>query len=101
MPSGSPIGKNTFVKEIAKNADPSVWEYKKDGLKTLDRMDKPELLISQYDLRNWMNHRFLGTTDLNKLCVPGKKSKTYKGLHRVSDERDDSDDSDTDKSEDD
>lgn len=43
-------------------------------------MGEPELLIAEYDLREWMNPDYKGA-DKNLICQPALK-KTYRGLRR-------------------
>ena len=45
------------------------------------------MLIKEYGLRNWMNMRFAGTTDITKLCTLDKdyiRYIKYKGLVRTT-----------------
>ena len=63
-----------------------------DKSKTLrvgDKMNKPELLIAQYDVQEWQNKQYPGQ-DINKICMP-QLSDYYRGLLRynVSDASDD------------
>ena len=83
-PSGSPQGKNTFIADII-NLLPSIpdW-YCQDRTKVIKpghKMDKPEPLILEYDLKDWMNPFHRGN-DTNKICTPVLKA-TYKGLLRL------------------
>ena len=44
------------------------------------RMDEPEMLILEYDVRNWMNHSYTGS-DPKKICQPDVKA-AYHGIQR-------------------
>ena len=46
------------------------------------KMDVPELMIVEYDLKKWRNQSYRGM-DVNKIAMPETKSK-YQGLVRVS-----------------
>ena len=89
VPTGSICSDKTFFKEIKILADASgEWTYtKKDAVRPSNKMDAPELLIKEYGLRNWMNMRFAGTTDITKLCTLDKdyiRYIKYKGLVRTT-----------------
>ena len=45
-----------------------------------NNMSMPEMLIAQYNLKNWMNKDYQGD-DLEKQCSPTVKTK-YKGIYR-------------------
>ena len=47
-----------------------------------NRMDKPEPLIAEYELKDWMNPMFISSNDVNKKCIPVLKA-TYNGILRV------------------
>ena len=48
------------------------------------KMDWPEPLILEYNLTGWMNPRYRGSTDVDKLCKPPQKAPSYRGLIRVN-----------------
>ena len=84
VPSGSPVGKNTFMKEIVTLAEADgAWEYQKVSVRRASKMDDPEPLIAQYNLRDWMNLRYLGANDLLRLCTTPVTTSNYKGLLRA------------------
>lgn len=83
-PSGSPQGKNTFITDVINllNMLPDwVCMGRTKAIKPAHRMDAPEPLIMQYDLKDWMNPNYTGK-DISKQCMPVLKS-TYNGLLRV------------------
>lgn len=91
-PTGSVQGKNKFINEIVNIANAGDKWYCMDKSKTLrvgDKMNKPELLIAQYDVQEWQNKQYPGQ-DINKICMP-QLSDYYRGLLRynVSDASDD------------
>ena len=83
MVGGSMLGKNTFIKNLSQLDDvKKKWMYDGKLVRPANRMDKPEMLIEKYDLRNWMNPRYLGSQDFAKLCTVVNKSASYRGLVR-------------------
>lgn len=50
--------------------------------KPATRMDKPEPLIDEYGLIDWMNPMYRSSPDINKKCVPVLKTN-YRGIIRV------------------
>lgn len=82
-PGGSPLGRNTFIRELlaAIEGNPD-WECqdKKKQITTKKLMDKPEPLIAKYGLVDWMNPNYKGP-DVNQICRP-KLSYSYRGLER-------------------
>ena len=91
IPTGSPSGKIVFMKTLRPIATASgEWFQPKQDAKRSNKMDAPEMLISQYNLRDWMNVRYLGTTDLTKLCtypvqnMAEPEKEKYQALQRTS-----------------
>lgn len=81
--SGKPLGKNPFNRELKKLAEKSDVFYiapNNPVVRSNGRMDEPELLILEYDVRNWMNQSYTGN-DPKKLCQPDVKA-AYHGLQR-------------------
>lgn len=65
--------------------DDDTWYADKDKqYKTGAMMSKPELLIREYDLKDWYNKTYNGKSDLNRLCMPSNLSVSYRGLIRRS-----------------
>lgn len=56
------------------------WEYKENAVRTGDRMNGDEPLITEYDLRNWMNQNYNGS-DLAKKRAFTRKDR-YRGFVR-------------------
>lgn len=82
-PSGKPLGSMDFSKRLASLArDLDEWDLSEDQVRPGRRMDAPELLIYEYDLREWKNPTYTGS-DPAKVCTPLLKAK-YRGLVRVS-----------------
>lgn len=83
-PSGTLQGKNTFITDVI-NLLGVMPEWSTKGrtkaVKPGHKMDKPEPLILQYDLKDWMNPLYHGT-DVDHICTPIIKA-TYNGLIRV------------------
>lgn len=83
--SGKPLGKNPFNRELRKLAEKSDIFYiapNNPVVRSNGRMDEPEPLILEYDVRNWMNQSYTGN-DPKKLCQPDVKA-AYHGLQRYN-----------------
>lgn len=105
--SGTVQGRNTFIEDfrnlIRSGAFPE-WYVRDDDaqIRTKNLMDKPEVLICEYDIKEWMNPAYVGN-DFKKKALPLLKKK-YKGILRhnpkcgetpeVADDSDDYDDND-------
>ena len=85
-PSGSVIGKITFVNDILnviKSDDEWYCEDKNKQIRTnQDNMGNPEPLIARYHLTDWMAPHYKGT-DVNKISMPALATK-YRGIQRVT-----------------
>lgn len=77
--------KKDFVSHLGDYPD---WTRRldKDGkdavIKPANRMDKPEPLIAEYNLTEWMSAMYRSSSDTNKRCMPDLKLG-YKGILRV------------------
>jgi len=83
-PSGSPQGRNTFIKDIAAIAkDSNEWYCKNTTAKirSNNRMDKPEPIIATYCLQDWQNNHYKGP-DINQISMPSNIAISYRGLQR-------------------
>jgi putative DNA primase/helicase len=90
-PNGSIQGKNTFIASLI-NLLPQYPNWYCKGrnvaIRPGHKMDNPELLIMDYDLKDWESKSYNGG-DPNKRCIPSLKY-TYNGLlRRVADDVDD------------
>lgn len=82
-PSGSPVSSRQFSNElVAITREDDLWHCsdKRKQLRTGTRMDDPEPLIAEYDLKKWMDPKYTGSD-------PYKKSRpivgiNYRGLER-------------------
>lgn len=83
---GALLGKRVFCRELRRviENDPE-WEATGNAaMNTGTKMDKPEYLIMEYSLREWMNPMAgPGTVNRAGICTP-LKEKEYKGLYRVT-----------------
>ena len=89
IPSGQILPSRTFLKEIKVLTKQSDVFYLLDGnpsIRTANRMDKPELLINEYDVIDWMNSSYKGN-DVNKKCQPSLK-ENYRGILRKCQQND-------------
>lgn len=82
-PSGTPLGRNAFIESLI-SLLPTLpeWECenKKKSISTGNKMDLPEPLIIEFDIREWMNPNYKGN-DKDLICHPDLK-KNYRGLER-------------------
>lgn len=82
-PNGQAQGRNTFIEDlkVVITSKDHGWEAR-DNQRTGDKMSKPEPLILEYDLKQWMNPLYMSAgADLAKRCCPLAKDK-YNGLVR-------------------
>lgn len=85
-PNGRCLSKIEFTRRIASLVrELEDWELPDRPVRPGKRMDQPEHLICEYDLREWMNPTYQGRglSDLDKICSPLIKSQ-YRGLLRRS-----------------
>lgn len=85
-PSGAVQGRNTFVNDLLSiiKDDPFWIGDKTTTIKVAHRMDKPELLISQYGLTDWQRAGYRGN-DVKMMCTPDLlNTQVFRGLQRVS-----------------
>lgn len=87
--SGVLIGKRTFSRELRRIvAKEQGWEATGDApMNRGTKMNTPELLILEYDLRNWKDpHVTCGAGPIasGMACVPKFTAMAYKGLYRVA-----------------
>lgn len=84
-PTGKPVSRQSFIdslRQIAK--DSNIWESKlekADKIRTGPKMDTDEPLITEFQLKNWIDPEYAGT-DLRRLRK-FKRKNTYRGLIRV------------------
>ena len=83
MPSGKPQGRNNFIKDVQAIIQAGHfpdWVHVNQPLHPGHRMDTPEPLIMQYNVKDWANNGYDRTDPLNYCRTPLKTS--YKGLVR-------------------
>lgn len=83
-PSGSPVGRNIFIKDIVTIAQESTLWYctsKELAIRPSDKLSVPEPLVVEYDLKDWMNKTYSGK-DVDKLALPCPLRASYRGLLR-------------------
>lgn len=85
FPSGSSSGKITFLKDFRElmkdNPDWDCDTYKKKPVRTGNKLDKPEMMILEYRLSNWMNPVYTGNDQI-RTCIPGTVNAAYNGMVR-------------------
>lgn len=82
-PTGTVLGKNTFIQEINRLIKDSTEWYAVPGnnkIRPGTKMNKSEPLIAEYNLTDWMNPLFKGK-DIEKMCHPLLK-ENYRGILR-------------------
>lgn len=84
-PNGSVQGKNTFITDFLSLLDPSSGWYcqgRSVAIRSGSRMDAPEPLIVEYDLKDWMNKNYVGSNSTRlSVCTP---KATYNGILRLT-----------------
>lgn len=100
-PGGKISSKSTFTADVAERINTNrandcyaAWEPVKSdtkgGYKPLcvpkEDCYKPEPLIAEYGLSDWMNPSAKNSTDVNKICVPSdsKRKGTCRGIKRAN-----------------
>lgn len=84
-PAGKPLERENFIDDLLTHLENNPDWYCKDKKcfhRPGKKMDKPEYLIKEYDLKEWYNNVYCGG-DLAKLCTPNTLKTTYRGIHRV------------------
>ena len=81
FPGGSSSGKITFLKLMKDNPDWDCDTYKKKPVRTGNKLDKPEMMILEYRLSNWMNPVYTGNDQI-RTCIPGTVNAAYNGMVR-------------------
>jgi putative DNA primase/helicase len=82
-PTGLVVSKITFVHDLMTKLDSYPCWYCDDSKKVYrpgHRMDKTEMLIAEYDLRDWQDPTYVGN-DITKICSP-KLKQHYAGIFR-------------------
>lgn len=83
-PSGKPLSKSSFLETMRLIGNESdKWDSKfeaTDKIKTMNRMDNDEPLITEYGLTNWMNPDYHGTKSTK--AREFKRRATYRGMVR-------------------
>jgi putative DNA primase/helicase len=83
-PSGSPIGRNNFIKDIVSITNQSTLWYCPDKelkLRPGTKMAVAEPLVVEFGLKDWTNKTYSGT-DPDKLALPFPLKANYRGLLR-------------------
>ena len=85
-PSGSPVGKHTFIADLLNIIDGSTTWYcndRKAKIRPAQRMNDPEPLIVNYDLAKWINPNARGSNDISRKAMP-LLAVNYTGLLRYA-----------------
>ena len=81
QPSGRMLGRNAFYESIEGLAEEQGWQLQ-ERVRSTGRMDFPEPLILEYDVTEWMNKTYRGSSD-SRLCMP-ELNDSYRGYVRIS-----------------
>ena len=81
QPSGRMLGRNAFYESIEGLAEEQGWQLQ-ERVRSTGRMDFPEPLILEYEVKEWMRTGFRGS-NLDQLCMPDLKD-SYRGYVRIS-----------------
>lgn len=83
-PSGSPVGRNIFIRDLIMIVKQSPTWYctnKELKIRPSGRLSIPEPLIVEYDLKDWTNKSYSGTT-MAQRALPFPLKENYRGLLR-------------------
>lgn len=83
-PSGSPVGRNIFIKDLVSIVKQSQTWYCTDKelkIRPSTKLSKPEPLVIEYDLKDWTNKTYTGTTVAQR-ALPYPLKANYRGLLR-------------------
>lgn len=81
-PNSPALNRPTFIKELRSLlASSPVWSIPDGTRHPGGRMNEPELLIAEYDLRDWMNPLYRGI-DEKKICHPQLPKGGMRGIER-------------------
>ncbi|MGY4541157.1 putative DNA primase/helicase [Arthrobacter sp. UYNi723] len=98
-PSGSPVGRNIFIKDLVAIVKQSPTWYCTDKelkIRPSNKLSTPEPLVVEYDLKDWTNKTYTGTTVAQR-ALPYPLKASYRGLlRRVPQSVQDPDDPDPD-----
>ena len=84
-PSGSMPGRNTFIKDVSAAALHSpIWCRPPVQIRTAKRMEKPEPLIVEYKLDDWMNPTASATSNPDLIARVHETRTRVRGLLRIS-----------------
>lgn len=89
-PTGKVQGRNTFIDEVINvTKDSQIWHCpsRNQTIRSAGRMNLPEPLILEYDLKDWMNPNYVGS-DATRLATTAPNDE-YRGLTRREDSLDD------------
>lgn len=85
--------RNTFIKDVGNVMDSYPdWSYHNNtyGVRTGKKISKPEPLIVDYGLTDWMRKTYMGSNP-DRVAMPAKLAVAYRGLLRRGAKADDDD----------
>ena len=83
-PSGSPVGRNIFIKDLVSIVTQSQTWYCTDKelkIRPSTKLSKPEPLVIEYELKDWTNKTYTGSTVAQR-ALPYPLKANYRGLLR-------------------
>ncbi len=74
-----------FTKDIKVliESDYPMWTHTTQPKRPGRRMDDAEPLIMEYQVKGWMNTRYLNSNDITKICRPTTLAPHYRGIYRL------------------
>lgn len=84
-PSGSPVGRNVFIKDLVAIIRQSPNWYCNDRelkIRPSNKLSTPEPLVMEYDLKDWMNKSYPGNA-VEQKARPYPLKANYRGLLRT------------------
>lgn len=92
---GGSLGRNKFIQElVTKIGSDDTWYCpgKNSPQPTRDLISKPEPLLQQFQLTNWMNPQYINRGPWESRCTPANLSASYRGLLRMRGKSDNDED---------
>lgn len=84
-PSGRMVSAHAFsqqLRQLIETDTTCAWTWADAPVRSANRMDKPEPLIVEYDLKLWKSRKFPTSSDINLVARPSFLQPTYRGIVR-------------------
>ena len=84
-PSGTVQGKSTFLKDLRNLIEnDSVWMYYDRNIRPRNMLDKPEMLIEEYNLTDWMNKNYTGNDRARRCQITSLPALYHRCVIRIT-----------------